>query len=86
MRKLILFVVLGVLATPALADDVRVRGYNRADGTYVAPHTRTAPNSTTTDNWSTRPNVNPYTGKEGTRSPSYEPKPYTPPCYYNCKK
>jgi len=25
---------------------VRVKGYTRKDGTYVAPHSRTAPNST----------------------------------------
>lgn len=31
------------------------------------PHVRTAPNKTKNDNWSTRGNVNPRTGKEGTR-------------------
>jgi len=56
-------------ATAALAQDVYVRGYFRSDGTYVQPHYRSAPNSTTLDNWSTRGNVNPYTGKLGTRDP-----------------
>lgn len=46
---------------------VRVDGYTRKDGTYVAPHNRTAPNQTKNDNWSTKGNVNPYTGKEGTK-------------------
>lgn len=46
---------------------VHVRGYTRRDGTYVPPHYRTAPNSTRNDNWSTRGNVNPYTGEPGTK-------------------
>jgi hypothetical protein len=44
-------------------------GYTRQNGTYVAPHYQTAPNQTKTDNWSSRPNVNPYTGKAGTKDP-----------------
>lgn len=51
-----------------------VRGHVMRDGVYVAPHMRTAPNSTTTDNWSSRPNTNPYTGKSGTVDP-YAVKP-----------
>ncbi|WP_413944367.1 hypothetical protein [Bdellovibrio sp. HCB-162] len=48
---------------------VRVRGYYRKNGTYVAPHYRTRANSTKYDNWSTKGNVNPYTGKVGTVEP-----------------
>lgn len=50
-----------------------VGGYIKRDGTYVPPHMRTAPNATKTDNWSSRPNVNPYTGRRGTKNP------YAPP-------
>lgn len=46
---------------------VHVNGYTRKDGTYVAPYNRTAPNSTKNDNWSTKGNVNPETGKPGTK-------------------
>lgn len=46
-----------------------VRGYTRKDGTYVAPHQQTNPNSSKYDNWSTKGNVNPYTGKKGTVDP-----------------
>lgn len=46
-----------------------VHGYTKKDGTYVAPYQRTAPNGTQRDNWSSKPNVNPYTGKEGTKEP-----------------
>ena len=46
-----------------------VHGYTKKDGTVVAPYQRTAPNGTQRDNWSSKPNVNPYTGKEGTKEP-----------------
>jgi len=42
-----------------------VKGYTRINGTYVQPHYRTAPNRTKVDNWSSKPNVNPYTGRGG---------------------
>lgn len=48
---------------------VPVRGYTRSNGTYVAPHYQTAPNATKLDNWSSKPNVNPYTGQQGTKDP-----------------
>lgn len=50
-------------------SQVRVRGYTRKDGTYVAPHYRSAPNSSKNDNYSTRGNYNPYTGKKGSVNP-----------------
>ncbi len=56
---------------------VTVRGHTTREGVYVPPHVRTAPNDTRTDNWSSKPNVNPYTGKAGTADP-YAPKPYKP--------
>ncbi len=45
-------------------DHVSVDGHWR-NGTYVEPHMRTAPNSTTKDNFSYYGNINPYTGKIG---------------------
>lgn len=56
------FLVVGVFAKP-----VHVKGYTKKDGTYVAPHYRSSPNSTKSDNYSTKGNVNPYTGKEGSK-------------------
>jgi len=44
---------------------IQHRGYVRQDGTYVAPHVQTAPDHTRLNNWSTYPNVNPYTGRQG---------------------
>lgn len=48
-----------------------VSGYTNSNGTYVAPHQQTNPNSTQMDNYGTRGNVNPYTGAVGTRTPRY---------------
>ncbi len=65
--RLLALVLAVVLSSSLLAKDVPVRGYTRKDGTYVAPHVRTAPNSTKSDNYSTKDNINPYTGKAGTK-------------------
>jgi hypothetical protein len=46
---------------------VFVGGYVRQNGTYVQPYVRTAPDGIRENNWSTWGNVNPYTGKVGTR-------------------
>jgi hypothetical protein len=46
-----------------------VRGHIKKDGTYVPPHHATNPNETRSDNWSTKGNINPYTGKDGTKQP-----------------
>lgn len=45
-------------------------------GTYVEGHMKTSPNATKVDNYSAKGNVNPYTGKEGTKDPyAITPKP-----------
>ncbi len=43
----------------------RVRGYYKKSGGYVAPHYRSSPNSFKGDNWSSKGNYNPYSGKKG---------------------
>jgi hypothetical protein len=58
-----------------------VRGYTRSNGTYVAPYYRTHADYNFYNNWSTYPNINPYTGQMGTRhTPPYSPR-YTFPSY-----
>jgi hypothetical protein len=47
-----------------------VRPYTRRDGTYVPGHRQTNPDSTKRNNWSSKPNMNPYTGKAGTKDPN----------------
>lgn len=44
-----------------------VRPYLRRDGRFVPPHRQSNPNKEWRDNWSTNPNVNPYTGRKGSR-------------------
>jgi hypothetical protein len=46
-----------------------VRGYTTRSGTYVLPHRQTNPNGSKFDNWSTKGNINPYTGRRGMRKP-----------------
>lgn len=75
MLKAASVILLAALSTAAFADTY-VHGHYRKDGTYVQPHHRSNPNSTTTDNYSTQGNVNPYTGEAGTKPPSNNP-------YYN---
>lgn len=45
-----------------------VRGYYRANGTYVEPYYRTIANGSVADNWSAKGNVNPFTGKRGSKN------------------
>jgi hypothetical protein len=81
MKTLIALVAfIAGLATSAVAGDVYVNGYTRSDGTYVPGHHRSAPDASVNNNWSTSPNVNPYTGQMGTRSPTFTvPAPAPPP-------
>lgn len=65
--KLLLNLLCLFLFTITLVS-THVRGYYRNNGTYVAPHYRSSPNNTKADNWSTKGNYNPYTGKQGTRT------------------
>lgn len=77
MRKAVvtsLFFLFIFLASFAFADTTeartRVKGYYKPrSGTYVQPHYRSSPNRSTFDNWSTKGNLNPYTGKWGTINP-----------------
>ncbi len=78
MKRLILAACALCVASSAIAQ-VHVRGYTRRDGTYVAPHYRSSPNSSTLDNYSTRGNVNPYTGQVGTKDPYGSSSTYSNP-------
>ena len=80
MNKLLLAAAMLLAATAAQAQYLGtgsnpnshpVQGYTTQSGTYVQPHQQTNPNSTQTDNYGTRGNVNPYTGAVGTHTPKY---------------
>lgn len=75
---LIVAAMLSLCATDAVARGSHsssggshyVHGYTTKKGTYVKGHMQTNPNGTKSDNWSTKGNVNPYTGKAGTKNPN----------------
>jgi hypothetical protein len=69
--KIITVLLLLFSATFAFAQGSHwTNGYYRNDGTFVPGHYQTNPNGNPWDNWSTRGNYNPYTGKPGTVDPS----------------
>jgi len=43
------------------------RGYTKKSGRYIGPHYRTKKNAIRQDNWSYKGNVNPFTGKIGSK-------------------
>ncbi|MBI4035731.1 hypothetical protein HY383_02190 [Candidatus Daviesbacteria bacterium] len=82
MKKLLISLLLGVFVFSILIPTgveaaSRVKGYTKKNGTYVAPHYKTPPNKSKFDNFSTKGNINPYTGKKGTVNPyKFTPKKY----------
>lgn len=81
MKTVILLCAALAAAAPLSAQSSHyVSGHTTRSGAYVAPHYQTSPNSTTSDNWSTRGNVNPYTGQAGTKpdtKPAWSPNAAT---------
>jgi hypothetical protein len=78
--RIALAVCISLLAASASA--AQVQGYYRKNGTYVAPHYRSAPDGNRFNNYSTQGNVNPYTGQQGYVNPYSPPAPvYTPQPY-----
>lgn len=68
--KVFVIVAAVLAAFSAHATDSHSKsGYVKKDGTYVAPSRATNPNDTKLDNYSSKGNINPYTGKEGTKDP-----------------
>lgn len=65
------FLFLGVgFVNSAQAKISSVRGYIKpSSGKYVMPHFKTTPNKTRLDNFSTKGNYNPFTGKKGYTNP-----------------
>lgn len=54
---------------PKATRPIKVKGYTKKNGVYVAPSVRTEPNKTKLDNYSSKGNANPATGKAGTVDP-----------------
>lgn len=65
---------------------VRVKGYYRSNGTYVAPHVRSNPNGLKYDNYSYTPSQGLYNPTYGTRGATWDTPTYvTDPNYYEGK-
>jgi len=74
MKRIIIATVTAtaiLFATQAMASGHYVYGHMRGNGTYVQGHYQSNPNKTQRDNYGTRGNYNPYTGKLGTKNPKY---------------
>ena len=68
MKSLITFIFLIIISEITFCQGSSyVKGYFKSNGTYVAPHYRSSPDGNFYNNWSTYGNINPYTGKEGTK-------------------
>ena len=68
MKKILVFIIL-LFFIPTLAFGGYVRGHFRSNGTYVRGYHRTNRNHIKLDNYSTKGNINPYTGKKGYKRP-----------------
>ncbi len=77
--RLAICLLLALTATAASAQTY-VKPHVNKNGQYTEGHYRSAPNSTTYDNYGTRGNYNPYTGNVGTQTPREE---RTPQCGYS---
>lgn len=67
--KLLVLMLVVLVSGAAEAHGTRVRSYTTRRGTHVSSHHRSSANHTKRDNYSTKGNVNPYTGKRGTKNP-----------------
>jgi hypothetical protein len=80
MRNLTTIVVYGIatvafaVASVAAPSSHSVSGSTKKSGTYITPSHTTNSNNTKPNYWSTKGNVNPYTGKPGTKVPTIAPK------------
>jgi hypothetical protein len=70
--------LLAVTINAGAAPSHSVRGHVRKDGTYVQRHRSTNPDSSRRNNWSSKGNASPYTGKAGTQDPSRSKKRAAP--------
>lgn len=81
MKKILLITLAALLISAPLAQARYQRGYFKpSTGTYVSGHFKTNSDNYKFNNYSTKGNLNPYTGKKGYASPykTYKPKSYRP--------
>ena len=68
-----IFIAIGICITLPTSSIARgshtVHSYNKKDGTHVESHRATNRDNTKHNNYSSKGNTNPNTGKEGTKDP-----------------
>jgi hypothetical protein len=69
MRKIIFLMIALLFANESITASTRVRSYTKKNGKHVNSYHRSEADGTDLNNYSTKGNVNPYTGKRGTKSP-----------------
>lgn len=81
--KTIIFALAALLFATSADAQQWVNGYTKGNGTYVQGYYRSTPDGNPYNNYSTRGNVNPFTGAVGTRNPtpSYGGNLYPQPTY-----
>lgn len=68
---LALIAILLIQSTTAIAKGSHARkGYTKKNGTYVAPSRATNPDKTKSNNYSSKGNTNPSSGKKGKKNPN----------------
>ena len=67
---LLLGIIISVVCQAKGGGHVSVRGYVKKDGTYVQPHYRSDPDGNPYNNYSSKGNINPYTGEYGDKIPN----------------
>jgi len=70
--KTFVFLLLALSVVSSFGQ-VYVSGCHKKNGTFVQPHYRSNPDGNSYNNWSTKGNMNPYTGKVGTKNPALLP-------------
>ena len=74
MKKLLTLIAACLTIGTASAQSVYVSPYFKSNGTYVGGHHRSKADSNFYNNYSTKGNINPFTGSRGTRISPYSPK------------
>ena len=61
------FILVVMLVVSNLYGSVYVKGHVNKSGKYVKSHHKSSSNKMKQDNWSSKGQVNPYTGEKGTK-------------------
>jgi hypothetical protein len=69
MKKFFISIIVFLFCFSLTFAQTWVNGYYKKDGTYVPGHFRSNSNNTSFDNYSTKGNINPFTGEKGYKDP-----------------